>query len=476
MSNSIKGVIVALSILLVLTAAIIFLVKNPENSSSDAQQGAVEVPSTETIFMKKTADEVAKIEIDGSYGAYAVTNLGEEQYQVQGLEDIEKDAELLSYMITNASYVRAIKTIAEKAENPEEFGFSENLSTNVTITYTDGETISFAVGGTDIVGGHTYVMINGDETIYQFDSTEVSYYKRPIAYFVDKTVTESFNTSDETPKFDKITLKTPNMPDGVTIVKNPDYDEEAVVITQKQYMLTSPHKAYLDDSNGGIFIKSIFGKMAEDAIAVSPDDAMLEKCGLLNPECVLTFSYNGKEVSLSVGNKVENSENYYVMVSGKDVIYTLTDRATNFKKLSFHDIITKNYFTKLINDVSKIEVNCEGKDYAFLVSTDDEGNTKGSYNGKDIEDILFRTFYQKLTLLAGEYKTTDAPSGETLATIKLTYTDGTSDVLVLSQGEQRRVYATLNGITDWKLRSAVVTDLADACEKVINGEEINVNW
>ncbi|MBQ4100836.1 MAG: hypothetical protein IJC83_04750, partial [Oscillospiraceae bacterium] len=135
MSNSIKGVILALSILLVLTSAIIFLVKNPDNSSSTVQPNDETVQSTKVYLAEKTADEVAKVEIDGSYGVYTVTNLGDEKYEVQGLENIEKDTELLGYMMQNAGLIVAKEKILDKAENLEEFGFTENLSTNVTITY-----------------------------------------------------------------------------------------------------------------------------------------------------------------------------------------------------------------------------------------------------------------------------------------------------------------------------------------------------
>ena len=58
MSNSIKGVILALSILLVLTSAIIFLVKNPDNSSSTVQPNDETVQSTKVYLAEKTADEV----------------------------------------------------------------------------------------------------------------------------------------------------------------------------------------------------------------------------------------------------------------------------------------------------------------------------------------------------------------------------------------------------------------------------------
>ncbi|MBQ4101006.1 MAG: DUF4340 domain-containing protein, partial [Oscillospiraceae bacterium] len=435
----------------------------------------VEVPSTDIVFMKKTATDVDKIEIDGSYGKYTVTQTSDSNYVVEGLEDIEKDTELLSYMMTNASHVRAIRTIAEKAENIEDFGFSDNFSTNVTISYKDGESISLVIGGIDAIGGHTYVMVNGDETIYLFDSTEVSYYKRPIAYFVDKSVTESFESIDERPDFDKVVLKNKNIPNGVVIEPNPKYNPDADTITEKQYMLTYPKKAYLDDSNGGVFIKSIFGKTADEVVTVYPDDATLETYGLLNPQCELTYTYAGKEITLLVGNENEIG-GYYVMVSDKDVVFSLAENFLRFKDLSYHDMITSTIITKLLPDVSKIEINVDDKDYIFNVSTDDEGNTTGTYNGTAIENILFRTFYQKILLLQGEYSTTDKPQGKPSATIKVTYQDQTYDVVELTEAEQRRVFITLNGNTDWKTRSIVIEELAAACENVINGKEIDVNW
>lgn len=476
MSKTAKGIIAASAVILVLVALMLILIFMPDKTTPESEQTS---SSQSTVSLNdKTAADVDKIDISNSYGEYTVSQANQAEYKVSGLENIKLDSELLGYMMTSSSQINALRLVVDKAENEEEFGFYDKTSEKVNITYKDGTSFSLIIGGTDPSGDNRYVKVNGEDKIYLFSVESISYFKRPVAYFADKTLTESFNSSSDAPAFTKVVLKNENMPDGIVIEQNPAYNAEDEVITEKQYMITSPSTAYVDESkSGGVFIRNIFGKKADDAIVVSPTQAQLESYGLLNPKATLTFSYNGKEVTLSVGNENELG-GYYIMTSDSDVVYSAGENIVSFKDLKYHEIIADTFFRKSVDKLSSITVTSGDKEYLFSVKSDADGKITATYNGKELDEIKFKTFYQLLTLLSGEFETTDKPTGESLAEIKISYSDNAvaDDVVKISAAGDRRVYLTVNGTTDWLTRSSVVEKLVDSCEKLINGNDIDINW
>lgn len=204
-----------------------------------------------------------------------------------------------------------------------------------------------------------------------------------------------------------------------------------------------------------------------------------------------------KKLVICVGDEINGSR--YVKVNDSNEVYTIPEESLTEildKAPSDFYSLTVNYLT--VNNLDSLEIRDEeGSHTVKVVRTaektsqdpkediDEDGSTKDpeekeeteseevtyTLDGKDADESLFTTFYNKLINMAGEKRLTEAytPEGEAVFTFGFTDTEGKKTTVSYYEYDSS-FYAAVAGDKVYLVNKMNVKDLAEACEALLKEE------
>ena len=163
-----------------------------------------------------------------------------------------------------------------------------------------------------------------------------------------------------------------------------------------------------------------------------------------------------------------------------NVVYRLEAETLTWLDATYSDLASKLLFTPNIKDVKTMTVTTQDKTYVFnLTSVADEDNensytTTITYEGKELDEDLFKDYYQNMISASADEETTEQPAGDPVLSVKYEYADTsrTPDVVEYYDAGSRRMFVVFNGTCDSLTVSTYVEKMIQDSEKVVNGEEI----
>lgn len=204
-----------------------------------------------------------------------------------------------------------------------------------------------------------------------------------------------------------------------------------------------------------------------------------------------------KKLVICVGDEINGSR--YVKVNDSNEVYTIPEESLTEildKAPSDFYSLTVNYLT--VNNLDSLEIRDEeGSHTVKVVRTaektsedpkediDEDGSTKDpeekeeteseevtyTLDGKDADESLFTTFYNKLINMAGEKRLTETytPEGEAVFTFGFTDTEGKKTTVSYYEYDSS-FYAAVAGDKVYLVNKMNVKDLAEACEALLKEE------
>ena len=204
-----------------------------------------------------------------------------------------------------------------------------------------------------------------------------------------------------------------------------------------------------------------------------------------------------KTLVICVGDEINGSR--YVKVNDSNEVYTIPEESLTEildKAPSDFYSLTVNYLT--VNNLDSLEIRDEeGSHTVKVVRTaektsedpkediDEDGSTKDpeekeeteseevtyTLDGKDTDESLFTTFYNKLINMAGEKHLTETytPEGEAVFTFGFTDTEGKKTTVSYYEYDSS-FYAAVAGDKVYLVNKMNVKDLAEACEALLKEE------
>lgn len=204
-----------------------------------------------------------------------------------------------------------------------------------------------------------------------------------------------------------------------------------------------------------------------------------------------------KTLVICVGDEINGSR--YVKVNDSNEVYTIPEESLTEildKAPSDFYSLTVNYLT--VNNLDSLEIRDEeGSHTVKVVRTaektsedpkediDEDGSTKDpeekeeteseevtyTLDGKDTDESLFTTFYNKLINMAGEKRLTETytPEGEAVFTFGFTDTEGKKTTVSYYEYDSS-FYAAVAGDKVYLVNKMNVKDLAEACEALLKEE------
>lgn len=486
MKKNIRIMIISVAAVVVLVAMLVILMNLPSSGGNDASDAA---SSTAISLNTKTADDISKVEVKNDGGSYWVDLKNADSYQVEGLDGFALNTTSLSALKSDCAGVSATQVVEEQADDLSIYGL-DNPKAQATITYKDGETLTIAVGNQAAGNAGTYATVNGEKKVYLFNSTKVDTFSYPLMEYVSKAITPSqeeavaaANGGDvsssadgqaQTPEFAKMTL-------SGTVREEPIVVEPAESISGiSQFNITSPKVKSADYTKISEYMGVVYGLNADEVVAINPTDADLETYGLKDPYSKLVADFDIGTVTLMT-SAPDAAGNVCIMNGDRpNVIYRMSAETLTWINATYKDLASTLLFTPNIKEVKTMTVTTPDKTYVFhLTSVADEENDKKftttiTYDGKELDEDLFKDYYQNMISVSTDEETADQPTGDPIFSVKYEYTDSsrTPDVVEYYEASSRRVFISFNGQCDSLTKSTYVDKMIQDTEKVVKGEEI----
>lgn len=327
----------AIAVVLLLVALIALTTTAPKEDSDTS--------TVEIIQILESSQDISYIDVSNETGAYrivpdltgasstssaetaddATSEETEEQlWQIEELAGTPQYQTKYTDMVTLMGDLEA----ESQLENPKdlvEYGLDQP-SASVTVQYADGtdKTVQLGIQSPGDTGGY-YCKLSDSDTIYVLSSVNAEKFLRRMLDYVDLTLvptlqTVNYDTSSDGTSSDSTegTLEISN----ITITRN---DLDAPVVFSNTDNQLTRNGAQLDSTLEEQLRISFSDLMADSTVAIQPSEEQLTQYGFNQPTAVISYTVSGATYTVTVGAQVEDAqtESYYIMRDGVDVVYTI---------------------------------------------------------------------------------------------------------------------------------------------------------
>ena len=397
-----KILIILLAIVLVLCgsiAAIMLTNKDDEDDTESFDATTIKIINNETIDIEKIniENQSGKLEF---YAAKITTEDGEQDTFL--LTGFDKELIADSYITSIADKTAMLEALREMGGNGD-YGFN-NPSATVRVKGRNGlKDYSFVIGGQSPDKTGYYLKIDGNDKIYLVATSVADlFFSTPedltnnslILPPNSETISAEYLNDGNLAYVDSITISGGNYEQAINIVHT-DNDMAA-------YKIVAPINRYakLDAVNGYLELITS-GITAQGCFKLNPNGTDYEKFGLTRPDTIIEIKYDKETVKI-IAKKQENG-NFAVVIDEKKAIYEVSSEALAVLNYDLTSLLNQYVFLQNVEDFKNITFNDNGKEYSFDISyNEDKNTTTETYNGKDVDNDLFRTYFDYYTYLKPE--------------------------------------------------------------------------
>lgn len=438
-------------------------------------------PSTAVQLIEKTDYDLDTVSVENEQDSFVVKNLGDNQYELEGIEDVELTVSMLKAVANVGVGLRADSVVTEVAENLADFGL-DNPQVKFTANYTDGTSFSFELGSEAPAGSGYYGRKPGENTVYLVSSYNVGNLLNDRLDFISRTVTKAPAGAAQQQSVlpEKITLGGSLRPEEVVIEKSKSGSEEEKNMNLNLYEMTAPKKRGVDSDQGTTALSGLLTITASDVASYRPDSVKLAEYGLDEPYSTVRFTYlddeqNEQQVALS-GSAPDAEGNVYLMREGVPVVYQLASSSMAWYEMEYQDFLSTLQLLPYIDSVKTMTVTASGKSTSFQLEGEGD-ELKVTAAGQQMNIDEFRKFYQNVIGIPSEEFTSDeAPAQETaLLSVRYEYRDANkpADTLaLLPSNKPRRVFLSINGESEFYTKSAYIETIEKNLQNLLAGEKV----
>lgn len=477
-----------LAVLLLLGGALAFLLLY-EGGEGDDTSSITPTPTAKYLITDKTAADVKSVTIKNPTGTFTITPDGE-SYTIASYVDAAGETVALPADVVfnkssvdfavNALFTATMSQIIEDgADNLSLYGL-QSPSTTVDISYSDGSSATYLVGSDAPDGTNYYAYNPQTKEVGLITKNALARVVIGKEEFVDKTLVPT--KEDDTITVSKAVLGGTLRPEPIVIEA---YSEQEIAAAAENslvpsgYKITAPKQRDADTSRTTVITDEQWGLQAAAVAYLAPTEEQLLQTGLAEPFSTLSLTFDGQTVELSLGNKNDDGQ-YYCMTSRNNAILLVAPDNVGWAELKEFDVYYKLVVVPNIKTVAALTVEFDGKQHRYVLTHDEDNNLTVTTGGKEINDEVFRSFYQLVLSAKGEYETGEIPEG-TPVQMKFTYEyldkSQPNTVIELFSISDRRSAIRHNGEdTGFAVRSLFVDKVKASVDQVLAGEKIIVTW
>lgn len=398
------------------------------------------------------------------------------QYTIKGYEDFalqsgEPDEIASACSTLSFSSVSCV----DAGDKLSDFGF-DNPRSIAYVTYNDGTKSVIKVGDNAPQNLGTYVMFGDSNAVFLCQTDIVEHLLYGITDLISLTINEAASDT-ENAQFKTITLNGEAYKD--TVVIEPNQSNEILC----DCVIISPVQIFADNTEASSVSGGLRGLYADEVVAVNPNADRLNKLGLGTPYAEATAVYPDTTVSF-IASKPDSDGKCNLMKKDGTVVYKINADKIAWVKSSYEKLMSDYVLEVDLKTVSSLTVD----GYSFDVTTktinttDDNGEesstteTKTTYNGKEIDEGNFETFFSNISLLQKLDKKAGNLGAKADLTITYSYSSGRdSDTLMFFKNGSNHI-VTINGTTIGTVDSSYVKELKAQAKAVSKDDSVESFW
>jgi hypothetical protein len=498
MNTKLKGIIVC-AVMVVGLGGTLALLKitgvDSTDSTADDSSSTSTTSSTadESVqLVDAESDDIEQISVTNEYGGYTFigeSETGKTSAGIKELEGLTLNSTSVSDLASDAAQLTAYKLVEEGATELDKYGLSEPVAT-FTLTFRDGTERTFEIGDVAPQNRYRYLKESDSTDVYMILTSTVSGYMDRKESFVSTTLLETPD-DDDMPDYGKMTISRTDIDYDMVFEQDSEENENELSDSMlSSQVMTEPIFSYLNLSVSTDTTHGLYGLTAEEAEVAFPTDEDMKEYGLDEPMTTVTFTGDGYDYTLTVGNAYHETDEdgkektdvaaYYCYFKGvdyKDCIWKIDASALPWVTITPSDIITTLMTWNMIVDLDSVTITGDTTaDFELTVEGegDDEDVTAVTLDGEDVDVDIFKDYYQFIMTCPTDDLQFELPEGTPYMTLSLNRSDGDADVIEFYEDStsDRRVIAVLNGKTPYRIQTNWVDRMLKNVEAVRNGEEV----
>ena len=376
----------------------LFVLKEPENTDNQEVTASVEV-------LNFSADSLSKIEVENQSGKLTFTNtpVKDEDGATKSVWSLNGYDKNLVADVSISALAGKVAMLSAVKEMPEgnNYGLEKPMAT--VTAYKDDGNYQIFVGNYSPDKSGNYIKTSLSDKVYFALTSNTMYFNYCAEDYSDNTIVEALDSSKVSEKYINNTSSLDHI-DSLEI-GGKKYPQKIVVKyvgnPMAAYRMVSPRSHYADADTVGTAVSVIdSGLVATGAYKFHPTKQDIISYKLDKPDITVKIVYDNKTVSFSAA---KYDDTYYaLMIDGRNAIYKFL-ASTDLFTHAVEDYYNKFAFLQDIADFSQIDFIDGNSTKTVKIDYDaDENTTTEYYDGKEIDDDLFRTYFYYFTNLKPE--------------------------------------------------------------------------
>lgn len=468
-------------------------VSSSEESSVAEGSGIVLIQDEKATEAGSTVKEVTVKNADGTLHVVmdkAPTDESAATYTLDGYKDIPLNSSLVSTLANNAVNMTSSAIVDENGENPAKFGL-DNPQAEIEVKFQTGTVKKFMVGDKAPANSETYVMIDGENTIYTVSDSYVANYRKALNDFIDTVILEE-PPEDSYPKINSLKIEREDIDYDILLEYDKSSDDsEYSGGTSASHVMVEPTDAYLTVERSESITNGMFGLQAEGIYSVHCKDSDIAEAGLKEPFCTVTMDCDdGNKYTLLLSEPFTDENNKkccYAMFEDGNIIYIVDTENAKWCTVMPIDIASRIMIGSYVWNITDLSVKCsDGTSEEFVIKPKDENadNTKASdfdvtRNNKAFDSERYRQFYSFLISAAAEEFALGEkiPDSEPLVTVEYSdsYTKKKTKIEFYEYSNLTALIA-INGESKYFCAKSYVDTLLENVGRIETGEEYITTW
>lgn len=504
--KSLKTIIIAGIVLVVLIVASLIIVNTPVSSDADVEETSAAETTKESVYVvnreysdlvrftvvpterevgEDTAYAYASEELDVKISS-SVNEKGATEYSYDVSPDpgkFEYNTSMFRSMMYTLTSISATNLVEEDAKDLSIYGLDAPTAVIKTY-YADGTELDIIIGSMAPVDENYYCMTSESDNVYTIGSyVDSLLVRRPIEYR-DITLFPAYTDDDVYTNIDWVSM-TSRKGDTVEIALDADFENE--YNTEKsQYVMLQPYKCSGNSTTIQTNILDIVSTLSLGTIIRDITEDEYADYGLDNPAKLEMTDISGNEVHLLIGDTCPNTDYTYCMLEGTDTLLTASSSAFTCLDTGYVQFMLRTIWTYNIEQLQGVDIEigdaAHTVDVTHYVKQNANGNdadgVQGTLDGEDISETNIRRLYIKCLYFRIIGNLTEADKKEIekvepYATITIRLDDGDSHLLELIPMSDRKYAMRVDGETEYYCYKKNITDLEDSIGYVLDGDELD---
>lgn len=451
----------------------IVLIQDEKNEESDIKEVTVKnsTNSLHVVMKSPTTEESAAT------------------YTLDGYEDIPLNTALVGTLANNARNMVTGSIVDENCENLSKFGL-DSPQAEVEVKFQTGTVKKFSIGDETPTKSETYVMLDGENTVYTVATSYLANYSKTLDDFVDVVILEE-PPEESYPKINSLRIEREDIDYDILLEYDKSSDDGKYSGgTSATMVMVEPTDAYLTVERSEDVTNGMFGLQAEGIYSIHCKESDIAEAGLKEPFCRVTMDCDdGNSYVLLMSEPFTDDNNKkccYAMFEDGNIIYTVDTEDAKWSTVMPIDITSRIMIGSYVWNITDMSVKTADMSEEFVIEPKDKNadNTKAedfsvTRNGEIFDSERYRQFYGFLINASAEEFALDAEIPNTAPAVTVEYTDSYMKKTIKIEFYDNTALTMLiavDGKSKYICSKSYVDTLIENIKRIGTGEDYITTW